>query len=438
MVVKYYFRFILLLLIATLSFGLLSSFAFLFPEWFNNTIPFQQLRPMHVSSALFWIVSGAVGCLIVNSNKTMTFSSTNISLIKSFMIIWVITIVVVFIFYSLKQYGGREYWEFPPVLSIPIVIAWILLMIGYYRHWLSIKNKKPLYIIMWGTGILFFFITFLEQNLWHIDWFRESYLREITVQWKANGSMVGAWNQMIYGTSLYMMVRISGNKQIAQNKSVYFFYFLSLSNLMFNWGHHIYNVPTAGWVRHVSYAISMTEWLFFISMIRSFKGKLSEYRRLKNLTTYRFIIASELWLFFNLTLAIMMSIPAINMYTHGTHITVAHAMGTTIGINSMILLGAMGYLLGIDDTYGRIKRFVQYGFYISQISLIIFWISLIVAGILKGYRSRVLNIDSFQEIMSPVIGALKIFSISGIGVLAGMALISICYLQLLRKKKKIL
>lgn len=438
MVIKYYFRSILLLLIATLSFGLLSSFAFLFPEWFNNTLPFQQLRPMHVSSALFWIVSGAVGCLIVNSNKIMVFSNTNITTIKSFMIIWITSIVVIFTFYSLKQYGGREYWEFPPILSIPIAIAWILLMIGYYRHWFAIKNKKPLYIVMWGTGILFFFITFLEQNLWHIDWFRQSYLREITVQWKANGSMVGAWNQMIYGTSLYMMVRISGDKQIAQNKSVYFFYFLSLSNLMFNWGHHIYNVPTAGWVRHISYAISMTEWLFFISMIRSFKGKLTEYRKLKNLTTYRFIIASELWLFFNLALAIMMSIPAINMYTHGTHITVAHAMGTTIGINSMILLGAIGYSLGIDDTNNRTKRLVHSGFYISQISLIVFWISLIIAGVLKAYRSRVLNIDSFQEIMSPAIVALKIFSISGIGVFAGMTLISICYMQLLNKKKKIL
>jgi len=42
--------------------------------------------------------------------------------------------------------------------------------------------------------------------------------------------------------------------------------------------------------------------------------------------------------FLSLSLAIAMSVPAINVYTHGTHFTVAHTMGTTIGINSFLLL----------------------------------------------------------------------------------------------------
>src|SRR5690606_10544177 len=100
-------------------------------------------------------------------------------------------------------------------------------------------------------GILFFLITFLEQNLWHIPWFRQSFLREITVQWKSNGSMVGAWNQMIYGTALLLMVKMSNEPAIARSKKAFAFYFLGLTNLMFNWGHHIYNVPSAGWIRHV-------------------------------------------------------------------------------------------------------------------------------------------------------------------------------------------
>ena len=41
-------------------------------------------------------------------------------------------------------------------------------------------------------------------------------------------------------------------------------------------------------------------------------------------------MAADIWIFLTLVLAIAMSIPAINVYTHGTHITVAHTMGATM------------------------------------------------------------------------------------------------------------
>lgn len=426
---KGYIFFALLMLAATIVFGLLASWAFLYPESFNGIVPFQQLRPLHVSAALFWIISGAACCAIIFSNEVFGVYNKSSLGIRAFIWLWVTTIVTVFVYYFRKEYGGREYWEFPSWLSIPLLISWVIFMGAYYIPWLGIANKKPMYLVMWATGILFFFLTFLEQNLWHIDWFRQSYLREVTVQWKANGSMVGAWNQMIYGSSLYLMVKISGDKTIAENKQVKFFYFLSLTNLMFNWGHHIYNLPTANWVRHVSYVISMTEWLFFISMIRSFKSKMDEYKIHNYRIPYKFLSISELWLFLNLTLALMMSIPAINRYTHGTHITVAHAMGTTIGINSMILLGAIGYILGIDTIGQWERKVIQFAFTITQVSFFIFWVSLIAAGLLKGYRSVGLGMNNFQEMMQPVLQALTVFSFAGIFVVLGLLLIIIVYIK---------
>jgi nitric oxide reductase subunit B len=118
-----------------------------------------------------------------------------------------------------------------------------------------------------------------------------------------------------------------------------------------------------------------------------------------------------------------MSIPAINRYTHGTHITVAHAMGATIGINTMILLASIGYITKIDQLNAINKKYITIGFAITQISLFIFWISLIAAGVLKGYRDIVLQITPFQEMMKPVNSVLHVFAIAGVGLLAGMALV---------------
>jgi nitric oxide reductase subunit B len=431
-----YTKFVLLLLMSALVFGILSSWAYLYPEAFNKSLPFYQLRPIHTSSALFFIISGGTLGILLYTKDVFVKTQLQSKLEKAFIITWCVTILSIFAAYAMKQFGGREYWEFPPLLAIPLLLSWTTLMITYFISWYKTKNIKPLYIWMWSTGIFFFFLTFIEQNLWQIPWFRQSVLRELTVQWKANGSMVGAWNQMIYGSSLFLMVKISGRAEIATDKKAFFFYFLGITNLMFNWGHHIYNLPTNSWIRHVSYIISMTEWLILISIIQGFKAKLTESRKLKHLVSYRFLLASEFWVFANLLLALFMSIPAVNRYTHGTHITVAHAMGTTIGINSMILLGVIGFAIKADDFNKAGRAMFNKAYYLTQISFGVFWLALITAGVLKGYRSSVLNIAQFQDVMNPVNIAITVFAVAGLFVAAGLFVIALMYWKMVNNCKE--
>jgi nitric oxide reductase subunit B len=72
-------------------------------------------------------------------------------------------------------------------------------------------------------------------------------------------------------------------------------------------------------------------------------------------------------------------VPWLNRFTHGTFVTVAHAMGTTIGINSMILLAGIAY-------HGRLE--ISNGFNkwlnVLQLSLLFFLISLFVIGLYTG------------------------------------------------------
>jgi len=413
--IKYLVGGALILLGLALFLGMISSFAFLYPQWFNKSLSLQQLRPMHVSAAIFWIVSGATAGILHFKREVFRAKGGEVAG-KAFIWLWFGSIVGVFVFYCFRKFGGREYWEFPPLLGLPILAAWLYLMCSYYQSWKRRTKNPPLFVWMWTTGIVFFFLTFLEQNLYQVAWFRQSFLRDITVQWKSNGAMVGAWNQMIYGTSLYIMVRISGSEAAARSKKAIFFFFLGVTNLMFNWGHHIYNVPTASWIRHVSYAISMTEWIILVSIIRDFKHTLAEQRRYQYLVSYRFLIYSEKWILLNLALALLMSIPAINAFTHGTHITVAHAMGATIGINTMILLSSLGYMLQIDKLPQRRQERINTALRATHICLLIFWLALIVAGAMKGYRETILGIKDFRQLMEPVLIVLHVFAIAGIGL----------------------
>ncbi|RFM31242.1 cbb3-type cytochrome c oxidase subunit I [Chitinophaga silvisoli] len=421
---RLFIRFALALLLLTVIAGVLASFAFLFPANFNTILPFHELRPVHASAALFWIITGAACCVSYFSGRQS----------KAFMVLWMLTIVVIFVNYGFQNYGGREYWEFPAYLNLPLLAAWLFFMAVFMKR---LPKGAPVYYWMWTTGILFFLITFLEQNLWHIPWFRQSFLREVTIQWKANGSMVGAWNQMINGLSVYLLVAISGNAGLARQKKPWFLFFLGLFNLMFNWGHHVYNVPNSNWMRGVAYGVSMTEWVIIILIIRDFRHTLTAARKFRHLVVYRFISAAELWVAANLLLALMMSIPAINRYTHGTHITVAHAMGTTIGINTMLLLAAFGYILDVDNLADRTRKWLQISIRVNTLSLGIFWVSLIIAGLVKGILTVDHPENSFFEVMAAVRPYLEAFTAAGLGVMIALGVICVIYLKHSQRKQTV-
>ncbi|PWG80341.1 cbb3-type cytochrome c oxidase subunit I [Pararcticibacter amylolyticus] len=424
---RFFIKFSLAMLIAALLFGTAAAFAFLYPEHFNKWLPFQQMRPMHTSAALFWIISGAAACVCHFQSRHILDARALRQLLSAFKLTWMLVIMVVFACYCINDYGGREYWEFPPFLNLPLLAGWVLFAIVMLAIF---KKSAPAYEWMWITGVIFFLITFTEQNLWHLSWFRESYIREVTVQWKANGSMVGAWNQMINGLSVFLIIRISGNKETAYSKMTFFLFFLGLFNLMFNWGHHVYNLPNANWMRGVAYGVSMTEWVILVILIRNFKRNIQEGRKLKHSLSYRFISSAQTWILANLGLALLMSIPAINRYTHGTHITVAHAMGTTIGINTMILLAAVGYILHADDMSDRSVRTIKRSLWFANASLWVFWSALVVAGILKGYLIINHPEMSFTDVMQHVTPFILIMAISGILLIPSLGLIAFIFIRI--------
>lgn len=407
----------LLMLCFGLCFGLLGVISYIFPDFLKDKLNFSTLRPLHVSSVLFWILLGASGVVyFALDNLTPGRMSKKLALIQWGF--WLMAIAGIFGSYFAGYFGGREYWEFPPYWALSLLLAWILFLINLIRAFRGLHNW-PVYVWMWCTGSTFFLFIFLENYLWLIPNFRNNLVADMTIQWKVNGSMVGAWNQLLYGTMFFLMDRISGNTKVARSKMAFFMYFLGLFNLMFNWGHHIYTLPTQSYVKYVGYTVSMTEWIILIRILYNWRKSLEDAKRISHLFPYRFLLAADFWVLVNLTQAIFMSIPAINLYTHGTHITVAHAMGTTIGINSMILLGAcFSFLLPESVRDDRKQYWLNLAFWLLQGSLFLFWLSLILAGVIKGIWQHELVQGPYSKLMDELKFYFIVVFISGCGMTA--------------------
>lgn len=415
----------LLMLLTTLAFGLVAAVAFVSPT-IGRFLHFEQLRAIHVSAALFWIIGGGVGVTYVFAVRVLPFPPQP-RVWRGFVVLWMVAVSLAFVAYALRQYGGREYWEFPPSIGAVFLAAFAILAAAFWKPRWAFSGEAPAYLLMWTTGIGFLLTAFVEQNLYLLPWFGGSVLREIAVQWKSNGSMVGAWNQLIYGSSLYLMVQLSGDRSIAVGRRVYLFWLLGFTNLLFNWGHHFYSLPTADWIRHVAYAVSMTEWLVFLDVVREFRRRIVPAQRSARPLVHRFLLGAEWWVAVNLFLALIISIPAVNRFTHGTHVTVAHAMGTTIGINSTILLAILGYLCAVDGGTAVRERVLKAGQSTAMVGLGVMFAALLCAGYGKALASPPVGPGDPQVVMRVVLGPMRVVFVGGALLLVGLMPVILIY-----------
>lgn len=419
----------LCMLVLGLLFGILAAMIYIFPDFMKYQLGFVSLRPLHVSSTIFWIILGATGC-IYNGLKQYIKETRIYKIAIIQWVLWIVAIIGIMISYFNKDFGGREYWEFNPIWALPIAIAWMLFLVNFYSLVKKIKDW-PVYIWMWLTGVVFFLFTFSENYLWIFSYFREHFIIDMTIQWKVNGSLVGSWNQILYGTAFFLMDKISNSKNTGSSKFAFAMYFLGLFNLMFNWGHHIYTLPTENYIKYIGYIVSMTEWVFFIKIIYDWRASINTIQKNYHYFPYRFIMAADIWVFLNMGQAILMSIPVINIYTHGTHVTVAHAMGTTIGINTMILLAACFEFFNRKEK----SNYLNYLFWGLQISLLVFWLSLNGAGIQKGIWQLSSHQESYSKMMESLRPYFIVFAFAGLGLLITLSSFAIILINTAKKQK---
>lgn len=402
-------------------FGVIGGFQFLFPEFLKEFL-FTKTRPLHVSLVISWIFLVAIGGIYFYLPRQKGLALFSAKAANLHFWIFLVTGLAIIVCYLSGRFGGREYFEFPPILSLPIFLTWLLFAVNYFKTTLQDKKPWPVYYWMWGTGIVFFFLTYAESHLYLIPYFRETMVREVIVQWKSYGALTGSWNMLVYGTGLYIATRISGSEKFARSKLAFGMFFLGLFNLFFGWAHHTYLVPSDTWIRTFAYFVSMTELFIFGKILWDWRLSLEDWQKNRYCNAYRFMVAADVWVFVNLALALIISVPFFNMFTHGTHITVAHAMGSTIGINSMILLASIFYVIREElpqAIYSRCTGQLRLGFWVTNISLAVFFTALVLAGLGKGFYEG----TSFQEMMMNIRPFLMIFAVSGITMMVGMWII---------------
>lgn len=407
----------LLSLVLTLVCGLVSGFQYIIPSFAKDFLPFNAMRPLHTLFAVGWVVLTVTGSIYYYlDTKIKEQKQTLLHLI-----IFVFTGLGIAFSYIFKNFQGKEYLEFPTFFYFPIIFGWILFGIRFFKSEAKSFKNWPVYKWMWATGIVLMIYHFTEAHLWFLPYFKQHFVQNVALQWKAGGSFVGSWNMLVYGISIYVMSKIGENQNYAHSKKAFFFYFLGLTNLMFGWAHHIYIVPTAAWIRYFAYIISMTEWVVLIFIIYDWKKSLKSTTKTSFALSYKLMLMADFWVFLNIILALLISIPAINLFTHGTHITVAHSMGTTIGINTLILLSSVAFILEKKQILkASIIKKAKLLLNIFDVSFALFFMCLLLMGVKKSIWIFTSNALTFTQLHESMFWFYVLFIVFGLGLIVGL------------------
>jgi nitric oxide reductase subunit B len=82
----------------------------------------------------------------------------------------------------------------------------------------------------------------------------------------------------------------------------------------------------------------------------------------------------------------------------------------------------------IKERYGELipeRRMIHTGFWITNLSLLVFWVSLITAGVIKAKWQMSADRTPFAEMMVHLKPVFGIFAISGASLLLGMFMVVI-------------
>ena len=80
-----------------------------------------------------------------------------------------------------------------------------------------------------------FVFAFAEAHAWLLDWLLARPVRDLAIQWKAMGSLVGSFNLLVYGSVAWLGTRLSGDERYARSTTAYALYLVGILNSFTNW-----------------------------------------------------------------------------------------------------------------------------------------------------------------------------------------------------------
>jgi cytochrome c oxidase cbb3-type subunit I len=366
--------------------GLISSVKLHEPDWLVSQpwLTFGRIRTVHLTAVLYgWITNAALGMMLWLLPRLLRTPLHGA--------IWAMlggALINMGIAGGIGAVAtgwsdGMEYLEIPWQIAIFMFVgfAFVILPVLF-----TLVNRKVdhLYVSVWYmvAALLWIALLFLVGKLPGVH----TGVQQATTNWWYGHNVLGLWfTPVAVGAIYYFLPKTIGRPIRSYNLSLLGFWTLAFFYGQVG-GHHLIGGPVPGWLTTLSIVQSVMMVIpvlaFGINIGQTMKGRmhLALYS-----PTLRFMMFGGLMYLASSLQGSLEALRSVNRVAHFTHFTVAHAHLGAYAFVTMVLFGAVYFIMPrVLDWEWPYPRLITLHFWLSAIGVSIYFVGLTTGGWLQG------------------------------------------------------
>ncbi len=366
--------------------GLTSSIKLHAPDWLNEQawLTFGRIRTVHLTAVLYgWITNAALGIILWLLPRLLRTRLHGAA--------WTLlggALINTGIAAGIGAIGagwsdGMEYLEIPWQIGLFIVAGFVLIILPVL---FTLVNRKAehLYVSVWYmvAALLWIALLFLVGKLPGVH----TGVQQATTNWWYGHNVLGLWfTPVSVGAIYYFLPKIIGRPVRSYNLSILGFWTLAFFYGQVG-GHHLIGGPVPGWLVTLSIVQSLMMVIPVIAFTINMGGTLQGRMHLARWSpTLRFMMFGGLVYLASSVQGSLEALRSMNAVTHFTHYTVGHAHLGAYGFVSMVLFGAIYFMMPrVLRWEWPYPRLITLHFWLAAVGIGIYFVALTVGGWLQG------------------------------------------------------
>src|SRR4249920_2586664 len=402
---KYFTAAIALFGVMTFS-GLMSAYYYVNPDFLFGLLHFNIAKILHIDTMVIWLLMGFMGAIYWFLPEEFGRELTEIRAAEILFYVFCAAVAVVAIVFILIQYGssdetalwlinqGRKYVEAPRwaaigVVGVMLVFAYNIIGTAYVTR--KITGITAVLMIDLVPLVLLYLIAFPAISNMSVDLFWWWWLVHLWVE--------ATWEVLIGCIMAWTLMQLLGTSRRIVETWLYIEVALVLGTGILGLGHHYFWIGTPNYWLAIGGFFSALEPLPLLGMVVHAIYDAGVHRmKTTNRPALCWALAEAFGNFLGGGVwGFMMTLPQINLFTHGTQWTVSHghfafwgAYGC--GIIAVIYL-ALQKARACEQLDGRVWK---WSFALLNIGLVGMVGALLVSGIAQAFYERAMGGSTLQ------------------------------------------
>ncbi|MCZ2407578.1 MAG: cbb3-type cytochrome c oxidase subunit I [Burkholderiales bacterium] len=366
--------------------GLTASLKLHWPDWLVSEawMTFGRIRTVHLTAVLYgWITNAELGIIIWLMPRLL-----RTPLLGPMWIMMGGALVNVAIASGIGAIGagwtdGLEYLEMPWQIGIFFAAGMVCIIVPV-MYTLVNRKVESLYVTTWyhTAGLLWITLLFIVGKMPGVHFG----VQQAAMNWWYGHNVLGLWfTPVAVGAIYYFLPKIIARPIRSYNLSILGFWTLAFFYAQVG-GHHLVGGPVPGWLITLSIVQSMMMIVpvlaFSINMGLTMKGRarLGLYS-----PTLRFMLFGGLMYLLSSLQGSFEALRSVQQVAHFTHFTVAHAHLGAYGFVTMVLFGAIYFMMPrILHWEWPYPRLIAWHFWLAATGILIYFVGLSYGGWLQG------------------------------------------------------